>query len=646
MKSSAKRAQSLLVHVDEIDNFIAVRDIRPESISPEVLDAVKRLDEREELEPYLRNILFDPNETPHGPAEIVDVLTHKLSIRGVGGMAAFIIKGKSFATVRPSHVSHQIYRLEKISELSAAVFAATGTILDGAKEQFTSTAKRLNCNYAILDCVDLARVLVAYGFVCPRDGRRIAAGRCRCGYSPTRRIANPLQQQALKELERSHRRGQRAALVVLPPGSGKTRIAAEDASRRGARRLLYVAHTYEILDVAKSEFEAVFGADNVTLHTTAGSIAKLNQVNLAIVQLLSRHLQDVRTGNFDYVVIDEFHHAAAPSYRKVIDATGGSFRLGLTATPFRGDQQDIAELCDRNVVVNYDLRSAIDYGILSPYRYFGCFDSVDYSQVRRVSGRYDVRDLEKALITPERDVAIRRKWHELADGKASIAFCCSQAHAERVAGYFNDSGVPAATYLAETTSERRRELVDELANGEKLVLCVVDVLNEGADFPFIECLLLLRPTDSQRVFYQQLGRGLRRYPGKPHCTIIDFIGNFKNAYKIVEYQGLLPQEEDLIGFRLSVVKSRKDVLNLPLGCEVHFEDDVIDIFARQTLDPGCATRHNIGRILIYQYERLSSRLGRVATQADVNRNLLLGVRFYRDVFGSWKKFQKVLSPMQ
>ena len=119
-----------------------------------------------------------------------------------------------------------------------------------------------------------------------------------------------------------------------------------------------------------------------------------------------------------------------------------------------------------------------------------------------------------------------------------------------------------------------------------LVLCVVDVLNEGADLPFAECLLFLRPTESKRIFYQQLGRGLRKYVGKSHCIVIDFIGNFKNAHKIIEYQGLLPFAEDQDSGTFGSAKTRKEVLNLPLGCEVHFDDKVIEAFANQTFDPA------------------------------------------------------------
>ena len=260
-------AHPSLVQFDQFDNFKDALQYPASSISSKLVDAVKRLDEREEFEPFIRSILTDSNMTPHGPAEIVDVLTHKLTFKNETGLAAFILKGKSFSTVRSQHVSHQIYRLEKIADLRFAVFAASGNVLDSAKEQFCSTAKRLNCRYAILDAIDLARLFLAYGFFCPRDARRISAGRCACGYSPQKRILNLLQRESLQALTSAHKLQQRAGLVILPTGSGKTRIAAEDARQFGAKRILFIAHTHEILDVAKSEFEAVFSAKDVMVHS-------------------------------------------------------------------------------------------------------------------------------------------------------------------------------------------------------------------------------------------------------------------------------------------------------------------------------------------------------------------------------------------
>ncbi len=368
-----------LVSIEKFDNFKEVRNWEASDISDAVIKTVRSLDEHKELEPYVLSILMDSNETPHGPAEIADILTHKLTLSGEVGLAAFILKGKSFPTVRPAHVSHQIYRLKKIAGLKFAVLATSGTVLDGAKEEFVSTATEIGCAYSILDAIDLGRLLVSHGFICPREGRRIIAGKCHCGYSPPKRILNVLQVESLKALKECHELGQRAGLIVLPTGSGKTRIAAEDAARQKAKSVLYVAHRHEILDIAESEFVAKFGIPAVKRHGPGASGSKGAIVNLSTIQWLHGHLDVLGPSAFDYVVIDEFHHAASSSYRRLIDTLKPAFLLGLTATPFRSDRQDILELCGDNILVNFELRSGIDVGILAPYHYYGCFDDVDYS---------------------------------------------------------------------------------------------------------------------------------------------------------------------------------------------------------------------------------------------------------------------------
>ncbi len=639
--TSAKIELSNLLRVDDFDNFIEVRDVSPRTIGPIHLKTVRGLDERSELEPYIRAILHDPNETPHGPAELVDILTHKVTIRRVTGLAAFILKGRSFPTVRPSHVSHQIYRLKKIADLRVAVLAAPGIILDAAKEQFCATASELNCQYTILDAIDISRLLIAYGFICPRDARKIVSGRCSCGYSPKHRLLNLFQKDSLRALRESHERREPAGLIILPPGSGKTRIAAESAKEYGAKQVLYIAHTKEILDVAQSEFEAVFSTQEVTRHTSLRSLSRPNRVNIATIQLVSKNTGRLALHDYDYLVVDEFHHAAAKSYRSTIQTSRPKFLLGLTATPFRGDRQDIHELCGGNVLASFELRAGIDAGILSPYHYFGCFDDINYSGIKRNGHRYDIKDLEKALIIPKRDRAVIAKWRELAEHKSTIAFCCSHAHANRAAAAFRKSGVSSAVYISSTPAVERNRLLQELANGDLKVLCAVDVLNEGADIPFIECLLFLRPTESRRIFYQQLGRGLRMFAGKSHCIVIDFIGNFKNAYKIVEYHTLGAFEQDEAPPDFRSARSMKDILNLPLKCEVEFDERVIEVFSSQALDPKNATRHSIGRILLYQFERLEHTLKRVPTRRDLDRYCLLNSSLYERAFGKWSDFEKI-----
>ena len=172
------------------------------------------------------------------------------------------------------------------------------------------------------------------------------------------------------------------------------------------------------------------------------------------------------------------------------------------------------KLCNDNVLVDYGLRDGIEFGVLCPYHYFGCFDDVDYSNIRRNGLQYDVRDLERALIIPERDAAIISKWIDKAEGKPTLAFCCSHIHARRVSESFKAADISCEVYLADTSQDDRAELRSRLRTGDLKILCVVDILNEGIDLPFIECLMFLRPTDSKRIFLQQMGRGLRWFVGE------------------------------------------------------------------------------------------------------------------------------------
>jgi superfamily II DNA or RNA helicase len=619
-----------LITIDEIPAFEAVRDIDPEDVTENLRDAVRGLHEVDDIEEFLRAIFKDRAATPHGPAEIVDILTHKIQMGEDTGLAAFILKGRSYGTVRPKDVSHQIYRLEKIDGLQLAVFGASGVVLDAVKEQFSSTCERLGIYYCFADADDLARLFWAYGLLCPRDGTQIRGARCHCGYSPGSAALNLLQIDALAALSEDRRGGSARGLIVLPTGSGKTRVAALDADTAQAESVLYIAHTHEILDVAEAEFSAVYGTNNVC--RSDDEYAASSKVVLATIQHLAQRPKVIESRSFDYVIVDEFHHAAAPTYRSIVDTATPAYLLGMTATPFRGDNQDIAQLCRDNVVVQRDLRNGIDSGILVPYHYYGCFDEADYSDLLKSTRGYNIKDLERRLFVPERHKAVVQKWREKAEGKATLAFCCSHAHAQRMAEVFNAAGIPASTYLGTTAQEERKGLIEELRLGRIKILCVVDVLNEGADIPFVEALMFLRPTESKRIFLQQLGRGLRHYLGKRHCVVVDFIGNFRNAIKVLD-----DKRHDISG-----VHSVRDILDLPLNCLVTFEDRVLDIFADQSLNPRYANRTNIGRILIHRYHRLSQRLGRPATRQDIDRNEILDTSFYRLVFRSWDRFVEIL----
>ena len=159
-----------LIKIQAIDQFEKILQVPEAAVSNDILEAVRHLDERRELEPALQQILFDPNETPHGPTEIADIITSKVILNGKKVNAAFILKGKSFQKVKSLDVAHQIMKLRQLQDLGLMVLCAIGDIQDDAHRDFVTGALDANINYLILDRLDTARLLLAYEKICPEDG--------------------------------------------------------------------------------------------------------------------------------------------------------------------------------------------------------------------------------------------------------------------------------------------------------------------------------------------------------------------------------------------------------------------------------------------------------------------------------------------
>jgi superfamily II DNA or RNA helicase len=619
------------VLIDDFDSFKYIKDFPVEGINDAVLKTVVNLNEKTQLEPFLRGCIFDVNDTPHGPMEIVDILTTKIKCRNRAMYGAFILKGKSFKRITAQDISHQIFRLKKIGGLEIAILGYTGNLLDQPHDEFITTCIEIGCDYSIWNNYDFARLFISEGFICPRDGKILGGNVCDCGYTFNRETLNIYQEEAIKRLSEAHQLEQTKGLVILPTGAGKTRVSVKDVKANGYKRVLYVAHTHEILEGAHTEYNIEFDDSDLNFLTTSDKNFKLQKVNFITIQLLNNTYLNFKRDDFDYIIIDEFHHAVAKSYRTIINHFNYKFLLGLTATPFRQDQIDILALCDGNIVVNYELRDGIEAGILSPYHYYGLFDTVDYTKIRHKGEQYDINDLEKALVLAERNESIIKIWKEKALNKPSIGFCCSQLHASRCYESFTQNGISSALYISSTGTERRKKIIDEFKNGIVKVIFTVDVFNEGVDFPFVECLLFLRPTESKRIFLQQLGRGLRRFHGKSNAIVLDFIGNFINAFKIVEYFGLTSNiNDDYTG--ILTPKTFKEIYNLPLGCEIFFDEQVINIFSLQYLDKRNITRHNIHRIIIQQFVNLCLRLKRIPSWREIDRFCPIKSTIYKMFF--------------
>jgi superfamily II DNA or RNA helicase/SAM-dependent methyltransferase/phage repressor protein C with HTH and peptisase S24 domain len=433
--------------------------------------------------------------------------------------------------------------------------------------------------------------------------------------------ANPIQEQALDALATSRKNGVRRGLVVLATGLGKTWLAAFDSVAMGARRVLFVAHREEILSQAAETFLRIRPNSRVGLYMGKSRDAEVD-VLCASVQTLARaqHMQRFSPQHFDYVVIDEFHHAAAGTYRRLLSHFAPSFLLGLTATPDRTDQSDILSLCDDNLVFNCGLFAGIGAKLLSPFHYYGILDeSVDYGEIPWRNGRFDPEQLSTKLATLARARHALREWRQHAQQR-TLAFCVSKRHADHMSEQFSKAGVASAAVYAGSTMGRA-EALESLKAGRLRVIFSVDLFNEGVDLPEIDTVMMLRPTESKILFLQQLGRGLRRANGKEKLVVLDFIGNHQSF--LHKPQALFQAGSTYKPLAEFARRAEEGRLELPEGCYVNFHLALIDFL--KSLDSSGIAK---------DYEALRASLGRRPTLAEFYRSGA-SVQAARQQYGGW-----------
>jgi superfamily II DNA or RNA helicase/HKD family nuclease/SOS-response transcriptional repressor LexA len=437
-------------------------------------------------------------------------------------------------------------------------------------------------------------------------------------------VPNQAQKEALDKLAATRREGYKRGLVVMATGSGKTWLAAFDSEEVQARRVLFVAHREEILHQAAETFLRVRPTASVGYYRAEQRDSNVD-ILCASIQTLGRksHLGGFGRNHFDYIVIDEFHHASAPSYRRLLQHFEPQFLLGLTATPNRTDEADILSLCDDNLVFKFDLKEGIDSGLLVPFSYFGIFDdSVNYREIPWRNGHFDPTELTNKLATLARARHILANWREHRQ-KRTLAFCVSIAHAEFMAEQFQLAGV-RSTAVHGRSSMSRAEALHLLREGQLEVVFSVDLFNEGVDLPEIDTVLLLRPTESKILFLQQLGRGLRHAPGKDRLVVADFIGNHHSfLHKPQALLNVGPTYRELADFARHLEGGR---FALPEGCFVNFDLRWIDFL--KSLDSDGPER---------EYQALKDYLLRRPTLLEFYR-AVGSVQRVRQDFGSWFGF--------
>jgi len=391
---------------------------------------------------------------------------------------------------------------------------------------------------------------------------------------PPAAVPHQVQREALAKLEATRVNGQSAGLVVLATGLGKTWLSAFDSHRPEFQRVLFVAHREEILDQARRTFRAIRPSASLGMYTGAEKDDAAD-VLFASIQTLSKqaHLERFGRQQFDYIIVDEFHHASARSYRALIDYFQPKFLLGLTATPERTDGGDLLALCGENLVYRCDMVEGIRRGLLAPFAYFGVPDVVDYENIPWRSTRFDEEALTTAVATQIRAENAMEQYRARA-GERTIAFCVSQLHADFMAEYFRGAGLRAVAVHSGPRSAPRAHSLEQLRSGDLDVVFAVDMFNEGVDVPEVDTVMMLRPTESAIIWLQQFGRGLRWLQGK-QLKVIDYIGNHRSFLIKPRTLLRLGAGDGEVAYALDSLDA--GTLELPPGCSVTYDLEATDI---------------------------------------------------------------------
>ncbi|MCM1283503.1 MAG: DEAD/DEAH box helicase family protein [Muribaculaceae bacterium] len=383
------------------------------------------------------------------------------------------------------------------------------------------------------------------------------------------------QIEALCALENSRAEGAAKGLVQVATGVGKTYIAAFDSA--SFKKVLFVAHREEILKQAAVSFRNVRKSEDYGFFygrqkDTGKSVIFASVATLGRTEYLKKEY--FPRDYFDYIVIDEFHHAVNEQYKRIVNYFTPKFILGLTATPERMDGKNIYEICDYNVPYELSLKEAINKGLLVPFHYYGIYDETDYSGLHLVKGKYDEKELTAIYRNNGRRYELIYKHFMKYHPRRALGFCCSRQHAEGMAKEFCARGVASVAVYSNADgkySEDREEAIKKLINQEVNVIFSVDMFNEGLDIASLDMVMFLRPTESPVIFLQQLGRGLRTCKGKEYLNVLDFIGNYERAGKAP----LLLSGEKTFSQRRDGACNE---VEYPDDCIVDFDVRLIDLF--------------------------------------------------------------------
>ncbi|MBU8907676.1 DEAD/DEAH box helicase family protein [Desertibacillus haloalkaliphilus] len=434
----------------------------------------------------------------------------------------------------------------------------------------------------------------------------------------------PAQRQALDALRTTVEEGYDKAMVVMATGLGKTYLAGFFA--QDYKRVLFVAHREEILRQAQESFKHIMPERSFGIYNGREKEGQADCVFASIFTLANQqHLHQFAKDRFDLIVIDEFHHAAAKTYQRVLDYFEPSFLLGITATPDRMDGKDVYGICGGNVAFQLHFIEAIQRQWLAPFHYYGVYDETDYSQVTWLGNRYDVEELLAVQLREEMAEKVFRAWQEHKQTR-TLGFCSSIKQANFLANYFKNQGVKAVSLHSNGGEMSRGEAIKQIENKDLDVIFTVNLFNEGTDIPSLDTLLFVRPTESLTVFTQQIGRGLRLFNGKDHCTIIDLIGNYRNAD--IKLSLFDTRTEDERKKAKAVVEPQ-----VPESCVLDLDVKAIDL-----LKELARKKQPRKERLRQAYIELKQELGRRPTYLELHLHGNVESRAYRQDFKSYVGF--------
>ncbi len=445
-------------------------------------------------------------------------------------------------------------------------------------------------------------------------------------------VPNSMQKEAMTQLASLRSQNKKRALLIAATGTGKTYLSILDVKQFNAKRVLYVAHRDMILNKACESFKSAIpeiktGFLNGQQKDTDVDFIFASVFTLAKDETL--HLFD--PDSFDYIIVDEVHHAGATSYKKVIDYFKPEFLLGLTATPERTDGFDIFEMFNYNIAYEIRLQKALENKLLCPFHYYGISDLTvggevvdDKSEFSKLIDKERIQHIERAIrLYKSNDFPVK-----------GLIFCSRTEEAHALSKALNKDGFHTIALTGSDSDIEREETIERLESDEDPLeyIISVDIFNEGVDIPCLNQIVMLRPTQSAIIFVQQLGRGLRLYNNKKYVSVIDFIGNYENNFFIpIALFGDNSYNKDSL--RRSIAESS---ISLPGGSTVQMDE-----IARKKIFESInkASFKNLA-LLKSEYTKLKERLGKIPSMIDFVKNGFADPFLFIDYAGSYYIFKQ------